>query len=119
MSVALAVLIFGGLLACMRFGWPIGRRRLQTAGEHGHAGLGALDGAVFGLMGLLIAFNVVNMSNQFVSAVWTALNALLQPLLNPIRRIMPNTGSIDFSPLVLIIGLQILQIIVWNLARTM
>lgn len=71
------------------------------------------------VLGLLIAFNVVNMSNQFVSAVWTALNALLQPLLNPIRRIMPNTGSIDFSPLVLIIGLQILQIIVWNLARTM
>ena len=71
------------------------------------------------VLGLLIAFNVVNMSNQFVSAVWTALNALLQPLLNPSRRIMPNTGSIDFSPLVLIIGLQILQIIVWNLARTM
>ena len=71
------------------------------------------------VLGLLIAFNVVNMSNQFVSAIWTALNALLQPLLTPIRRIMPNTGAIDFSPLVLIIGLQILQIIVGNLARAM
>ena len=71
------------------------------------------------VLGLLIAFNVVNMSNQFVAAVWTALNALLQPLLAPIRRIMPNTGAIDFSPLVLIIGLQILQIIVGNLARAM
>jgi len=71
------------------------------------------------VLGLLIAFNVVNMSNQFVSAIWTALNALLQPLLAPIRRIMPNTGAIDFSPLVLIIGLQILQIIVGNLARAM
>jgi len=69
------------------------------------------------VLGLLIAFNVVNMSNQFVAAVWTALNALLQPLLAPIRRIMPNTGAIDFSPMVLIIGLQILQIIVGNLAR--
>lgn len=69
------------------------------------------------ILGLLIAFNVVNMSNQFVAAIWTALNALLQPLLAPIRRMMPNTGSIDFSPMVLIIGLQILQIIVGNLAR--
>lgn len=69
------------------------------------------------ILGLLIAFNVVNMSNQFVAAIWTALNALLQPLLGPIRRMMPNTGSIDFSPMVLIIGLQILQIIVGNLAR--
>ena len=71
------------------------------------------------VLSLLIAFNVVNMSNQFVAAIWTALNALLQPLLAPIRKIMPNTGSIDFSPLVLIIGLQILQIIVGNLARAM
>lgn len=69
------------------------------------------------ILSLLIAFNVVNMSNQFVAAIWTALNALLQPLLGPIRRMMPNTGSIDFSPMVLIIGLQILQIIVGNLAR--
>ena len=67
------------------------------------------------ILGLFIAFNVVNMSNQFVAAIWTGLNALLQPLLAPIRRMMPNTGSIDFSPMVLIIGLQILQIIVVRL----
>ena len=69
------------------------------------------------VLGLLIAFNVVNMSNQFVAAVWHALNSLLDPLLQPIRRIMPRTGAIDFSPLVLIIGMQILLIIVSNLAR--
>jgi len=69
------------------------------------------------VLGLLIAFNVVNMSNQFVAAIWSALNALLDPLLQPIRRFMPRTGAIDFSPLVLIIGLQILLIIVTNLAR--
>ena len=68
------------------------------------------------VLGLLIAFNVVNVSNQFVAAIWTALNALLNPMLQPIRRILPNTGAVDFSPLVLIIGLQILLIIVNNLA---
>lgn len=68
------------------------------------------------VLGLLIAFNVVNMSNDFVAAIWRSVNALLDPILNPIRKIMPNTGAIDFSPLVLIVGLNILQIIVSNLA---
>lgn len=68
------------------------------------------------VLSLLISFNVVNMHNQFVSAIWTAVNALLEPILAPIRRIMPNTGAIDFSPLVLIIGLEILRIILRNMA---
>ena len=68
------------------------------------------------VMSLLISFNVVNMQNDFVAAIWRAVNALLDPMLNPVRRIMPNTGAIDFSPLVLIVGLNILNIIVTNLA---
>lgn len=65
---------------------------------------------------LLITFNVVNTSNQFVQSLWRALNAILEPLLAPIRRIMPNTGGIDFSPMVLIIGLVVLQKILWGIA---
>ena len=61
------------------------------------------------VLSLLIAFNVVNMHNQFVEALWRAINALLDPILRPIRRIMPDTGAIDFSPLILIFGLSILQ----------
>lgn len=68
------------------------------------------------ILSLLIAFNVVNMHNDFVAAIWRAINALLDPILNPIRRIMPDTGAIDFSPLVLIIGLNVLNIILRNLA---
>ncbi len=68
------------------------------------------------ILSLLISFNVVNMHNDFVAAVWRAINALLDPILNPIRRIMPDTGAIDFSPLVLIIGLNIINIILRNLA---
>ena len=67
------------------------------------------------VLSLLIAFNVVNMHNQFVSAIYTALNALLEPMLKPIRKIMPNTGAIDFSPLVLIILLQIILIVLRGL----
>jgi YggT family protein len=68
------------------------------------------------VLSLLISFNVVNISNDFVAAVWKAVNALLEPLLRPIRRMLPNTGSIDFSPLVLIVGLEIIRIILKNLA---
>jgi len=69
------------------------------------------------VLSLLIAFNVVNMSNQFVAAIWQAINALLEPVLRPIRKLMPATGAIDFSPMVLIIGLTILQIILGGLIR--
>ena len=61
------------------------------------------------VMSLLISFNVVNTHNDFVAALWKAVNALLDPLLKPVRRIMPDTGPIDFSPMVLIVGLTILQ----------
>lgn len=68
------------------------------------------------VLSLLISFNVVNMHNNFVAAIWQAVNVLLEPVLRPIRKIMPNTGAIDLSPMVLIIGLTILQIILRNLA---
>lgn len=68
------------------------------------------------VLSLLISFNVVNMQNNFVEAIWRAVNALLDPILNPIRKLMPNTGAIDFSPLVLIVGLNILDIVIRNLA---
>ncbi len=68
------------------------------------------------VMSLLISFNVVNLHNDFVAAIWRAVNALLDPVLKPIRRFMPNTGAIDISPMVLIIGLTIIQIILKNLA---
>lgn len=64
-TVAFAVIIFSGLLACVRIGWRIGRRRLQTIGEDGLAGLGAIDGAVFGLMGLLIAFTFTGAASRY------------------------------------------------------
>jgi YggT family protein len=60
------------------------------------------------VLSLLISFNVVNMHNDFVASLWRALNVILDPVLNPIRRIMPDTGAIDFSPMVLIILLNIL-----------
>ncbi|GAA3788772.1 hypothetical protein GCM10022600_06580 [Qipengyuania pelagi] len=63
------------------------------------------------IIGLLFAFNVVNSSNEFLSSFYMAINRLLDPLLRPIRNILPSTGAIDFSPLVLIIALNIVLLV--------
>lgn len=61
------------------------------------------------VMSLLIAFNVINTYNEFVRAIWQALEKLTEPLYRPIRRILPDLGSIDFSPMVVIILITILR----------
>ena len=71
------------------------------------------------VLSLLIAFNVVSLSNNFVASIWHSLNLILDPFLKPIRRIMPDTGMIDFSPIVLIVGLRIVQMLLAGLARDM
>lgn len=70
------------------------------------------------VLGLLISFNVVNMHNNGVAALWKALNAILEPILRPIRKIMPDTGAIDLSPMVLIIGLNLLMKLLAGIAAS-
>ena len=67
------------------------------------------------IIGLLFAFNVINQGNQFLMTIYSSINALLEPVLGPIRRIMPRTGAIDFSPLVLIILMQIVLIVLGSI----
>ncbi len=52
------------------------------------------------IVGLLFAFNVVGRGNQFLTAIHDSISRLFEPILRPIRRILPETGSIDFSPMV-------------------
>jgi YggT family protein len=51
----------------------------------------------------LVAFNVVNTRNQVVAMVGDFLYRITEPLLAPIRRVMPNLGGIDISPVILIL----------------
>lgn len=69
------------------------------------------------VIGLLFAFNVVNSSNEFLASFYNAINRLLEPVLRPIRNVLPSTGTIDFSPLVLIILLNIILIVLGSLLR--
>ena len=57
----------------------------------------------------LVAFNVINTQSNFVRTLLDALDRLTAPLYRPIRRIMPDFGGIDFSPIVLILAIQILR----------
>jgi hypothetical protein len=87
-----AAFLFAGILACMRLGWRIGRKRLQSLGEDSQVGLGAIDGAVFGLMGLLIAFTFTGAASRFdarrsliteqtnaIGTAWLRLDLLAEP----------------------------------------
>ncbi len=67
------------------------------------------------VIGLLFAFNVVSPSNQFLMAFYSGINRFLDPLLRPVRRYMPDTGALDLSPLVVILGAQIVLIILRNI----
>ena len=57
----------------------------------------------------LIAFNVVNTQNRLVVTILYATNRLTDPLLNPVRRILPNLGGIDISPIILVLCLLFIQ----------
>ncbi len=59
----------------------------------------------------LVAFNVINTSNRFVYMVGDFLYRVTEPALRPIRRVLPNMGGIDLSPVVLILGLYFLRVL--------
>ncbi|WP_186394277.1 MULTISPECIES: YggT family protein [unclassified Stappia] len=57
----------------------------------------------------LYAFNVINSRNQFVAMIGQVLYNLTEPLLRPIRRYVPAMGGLDLSPIVLLLGIFLLQ----------
>ncbi len=66
------------------------------------------------VMSWLISFNVINTRNQFVAAVWRILNQITEPILRPIRRIIPPMGGLDLSPIVVFVILFFLQSFIAN-----
>ena len=62
----------------------------------------------------LVAFNVLNTSNRFVYSLLDVSHKLTSPPLDYIRRFLPNLGSIDLSPVVLILGLMFLRNLVFE-----
>ena len=61
------------------------------------------------IMSWLVAFNVINTHNDFIRQLFYALDRMTEPMYRPIRRILPDFGGLDFSPIVVLILLYIVQ----------
>lgn len=66
------------------------------------------------IMSWLISFQVLNIRQPFVAQVWYGLNKLLEPVYAPIRRVVPVMAGMDLTPLVALVGLEIIRIVLMN-----
>lgn len=57
----------------------------------------------------LVAFDIINLRNKLVATIYDTVERLTNPALAPIRKVIPNLGGVDLSPVALIIGLQMVQ----------
>ncbi len=67
------------------------------------------------ILSWLVAFNVVNTSNRVVYMIGDFLWRITEPALRPIRRILPNLGGIDISPVILILVLIFANMVLGNI----
>jgi len=71
------------------------------------------------ILSWLVAFNVINTRSGFVRSLLTGLDRLTGPLFRPIRRLLPDFGGIDFSPIVVLLAIQIVRKLLVGLALEM
>ena len=69
------------------------------------------------ILSWLVAFNVINTHNDFVRSFLHALDRLTRPLYRPIRKLLPDFGGIDFSPIVVILLIYVIRILLSGAAR--
>jgi len=67
------------------------------------------------LLSWLVAFNILNTQNRFVFSILDVTYKLTDPVLNKIRRFIPNFGSIDISPIILILGLMFFRNLIFEI----
>jgi YggT family protein len=65
----------------------------------------------------LIVFNVINTQSDFMRSLLYALDRMTEPLYRPIRRILPDFGGIDFSPIVVLLLIYAARILLSGVAR--
>ena len=68
------------------------------------------------ILSWLVAFNVLNTSSQGLRAFVDALDRITEPLYRPIRRLLPDFGGIDFSPLIVLLLIQVLRMLLGGVA---
>jgi len=68
------------------------------------------------ILSWLVAFNVINTHSDFVRSFLYALDRITAPLYRPIRRILPDFGGLDFSPMVVLLLIYVLRILLAGVA---
>ncbi|WP_068173713.1 YggT family protein [Neokomagataea thailandica] len=58
------------------------------------------------VLSMLLGYGVLNINNRFFYSLYNTLGRIVEPVLNPIQRILPATGGLDFSPIVLLLAIQ-------------
>jgi YggT family protein len=66
------------------------------------------------ILSWLVAFNIVNTSNQFVSTIGQFLHRITEPVLRPLRQVIPAIGGLDVTPIVLILLLYFIRNLMWE-----
>lgn len=66
------------------------------------------------IMSWLINFQVLNTRQPLVAQIWHGINQLLEPIYRPIRKVLPTAGGMDFTPIVVFIGIYALRVIITN-----
>ncbi|MEM0927854.1 MAG: YggT family protein [Pseudomonadota bacterium] len=66
------------------------------------------------ILSWLFAFGVLNRYNQIVDAIWNVCTALTEPVLKPIRNMLPSMGGLDLSPIVVFLAILFLQSFISN-----
>lgn len=66
------------------------------------------------IMSWLINFQVLNLHQRLVAQIWDGLNRLLEPLYSRVRAILPNFGTLDLAPLVVLLAVYALRIVLIN-----
>lgn len=67
---------------------------------------------IYVILGWLVNFNVINLQNDLVRQIYYGINRLVEPMLAPIRRFLPSAGGLDFSPIVLLLGVMFLRTLI-------
>lgn len=60
----------------------------------------------------LVAFNVINMRNELLNNIYKSLRRMTEPLYRPIRKILPDFGMIDISPMIVLLGIIVMQSVI-------
>jgi len=100
LAIAFLLCLLAAIVGSLRLGWWWGRRRLRLLGDHANDGLGTLDAAVFGMMGLLLAFTFTGAAGRFedrrhlitaevnaIGTAWLRLDIVPEPTRGEVREL--------------------------------